>query len=200
VNGSGGHELLSTYFSKTRAEARAREEIQTRYVSGCRLEDRTAVDIKIRLEDNAFTGQSLEFSSGRKIEVVIEKELIEGQALIDRQRKIGRQKLEYLPQKVYIITEKVTELDIQQEEPLLDETDSSSDTKCTTLPSVHRAAGLERMLCAQAGRQCIGQQAYAAAPDRPPVPRGEIQPQRHGRHGHQCETPLACSRRGGAAI
>ncbi|WEW57097.1 hypothetical protein PRK78_002557 [Emydomyces testavorans] len=98
--------LLSTYLSKSRAEARVSREIANAFVSGT-LEDLTGVEMRCRFKDGDVCGQTLEFASGRAVQVQIERELIEEESLPKKVRK----KLEYLPSKIFIVSEEFVPLE-----------------------------------------------------------------------------------------
>lgn len=96
--------LLTTYLSKAKAEARVNKEI-TGALSRSKLEDRIYVEMRCVFSNGEVQGQSLEFPSGRIVQVQIDRELVDG-PLPKNQRK----KLEYFPTKLYIVTEDVVPL------------------------------------------------------------------------------------------
>ncbi|EFW17563.1 hypothetical protein D8B26_000263 [Coccidioides posadasii str. Silveira] len=94
--------FLRTYLNKAKAEARVRKEIANVYRSVA-LEDRTGVELRSVIKDDMLHGQCLDFESGRSVQVQIEPELVENEELPRKKRR----KLEYLPNKVYIVVEHV---------------------------------------------------------------------------------------------
>ncbi|KAI1970921.1 hypothetical protein LOZ53_000359 [Ophidiomyces ophidiicola] len=103
---SAGTTFISTFISKNRAEDCLRSEIAKIYTS-CKLEDRSGLEMKCNFGDGGIREQSLEFSSGRFVQVRIERELVK-EAIVPKQR---RRKLQYLPNKIYIVTEHISVVD-----------------------------------------------------------------------------------------
>lgn len=104
--------FMSTYLNKARAEARVREEITNIHKN---LADCTRLEVRTVFEDGGFQGQTLEFTSGQIVDLRIVKELIEDQPMVKKTRR-SRKKLEFLPIKVYVIFESISEADVQEDE------------------------------------------------------------------------------------
>ncbi|EEP81471.1 predicted protein [Uncinocarpus reesii 1704] len=99
--------LIATYLNKSRAEARVGAEISRAFTSSS-LADWTGVEVRCVFQDGAVLGQTLEFDTGRKVQVQIDRELIKNEVLRRKQRK----KLECLPSKLYVVSENVVALDL----------------------------------------------------------------------------------------